>query len=171
MPELSFNEIKDWKQFEELVVAYFRSFAELPGSKIVSVKADPPATGQDGGIDIIVDFLMTDFIQEFKRRWVVQCKYHNQAISPSKISDVNIPTLIHSFNACGYLLVCKERPTTKLTELFGRLKEKCSHKYDYMIWTGEEFRGKLLSAPSILHEQFFPRYFNELKSITESSKR
>ena len=92
---------------------------------------------------------MTDFGQ-FERIWVVQCKFHIRDISTDKISDVNIPSLLHSYKANGYLLICRTRPTSKLTVLLERLEENCIFGYKYNCWTGETFKRRLTKTANIL---------------------
>ena len=121
MMTLDFREISDGQQFEELVAAYFEDLKNEKNPDIVDVVVKPSGIGTDGGRDILVTFQLSDSLVTFKRVWVVQCKFHNENVSPAKLVDVNIPTLLHSYNACGYLLVCKKGPTSKLTDMFERL--------------------------------------------------
>jgi hypothetical protein len=127
-----------------LVASYFKVLSKKKQSNIVNVEVKPSGVGPDGGSDILVQVKLSDTITEFTRTWVVQCKFHSSSISPQKLADINIPTLIHSYNASGYLLICKEKPTSKLTELFNRLTKNCHHKYRYEIWSGEIFKSQLL---------------------------
>ncbi|MBS1597326.1 MAG: hypothetical protein JST75_03815 [Bacteroidetes bacterium] len=149
-----------------MAVAFFRSLKNAEKTHIVDVRVKPSGIGPDGGTDILVDFILSDYINQFTRTWVIQCKFHNEPISPKKISEINIPTLIHSNNACGYLLICKSRPTTSLTKLFQNLKEQTMHfQYKYEIWSGEEFKNKLILGHPSIHQQFFPQYFEGLKKV------
>jgi hypothetical protein len=160
---LSFDEIKDGQQFENLVVAYFENL-NIDESSITEIRVQPSGIGTDGGRDLLVHTRTKDIIPLFfKRTWVVQCKFHESNISTNKIADINIPTLIHSYNAVGYLLVCKQKPTSKLTELFERLEKQCTFGYRYQILSGERFLSYLLSRqednkPVI--RQFFPQYYD-----------
>lgn len=153
--QLSFDEIKDDEQFEDLVIAFLEALREKDK---VPLTVKPSGTGTDGGRDILVKFTVDDNIEIFERTWVIQCKFHNSNISTDKINDINIPTLIHSYNASGYLLICKKRPTSKLTELFERLETNCSFNYKYKIWSGEQFINRILSHEKLL-QQFFPKYY------------
>lgn len=157
---INLDEIKSDEQFEDLVIAYFEDLKNEGIHNIKTVKVKPSGTGTDGGRDILVDFTISDNITTFERRWIVQCKFHNRNISTSKIADINIPTLIHSYKASGYLLICKKRPTSKLTDMFERLNDKCKMKYTYLIWSGEQLKSTILtkSKPNILR-QFFPSYY------------
>jgi hypothetical protein len=97
----------------------------------------------------------------FKRTWVIQCKFHESNISTNKIADINIPTLIHSYKAVGYLLICRKNPTSKLTQLFERLEKECTFGYKYQILTGERFISMLSASfneNEPLIRQFFPKY-------------
>jgi hypothetical protein len=159
MPELSFDEIKDGNQFEDLVVAYFRSLQNV----FADVKYS--GVGTDGGRDILLEFTLTDGIKHFKRKWVVQCKFHKANISTNALSDINIPTLLASYNACGYLLICREKPTSKLTDLFERLNNDGKSTHCYEIWTGAIFKSQLLVIDNAVWKHFFPNYYNMLHAI------
>ena len=80
---IDFAEISDGLQFENLVADYFREMKRVKNVTEVNVK--PPSEGNDGGRDILVTFRMFDSIEFFDRRWVVQCKFWKQSISPAKV--------------------------------------------------------------------------------------
>jgi hypothetical protein len=168
MPELSFEEIKNGGHFEDLTIAltiaYFDSLKNVLGPGISQVQIMGSGVGPDGGKDIIVIFNVTD-LSNFKRKWVVQCKFLERNVSASDINDVHIPQLLYSLSACGYLLICKQKPTSKLVNHFEDLNENCKEKYSYLIWTGEEFKRKLYEADKAIHKQFFPKYHEELCKI------
>ncbi|MER0440877.1 restriction endonuclease [Emticicia sp. W12TSBA100-4] len=155
----SLDEIENGEQFEELIVAYFKGMKK----DVTSVKVQASGTGTDGGRDILVEFTVDDNIETFLRRWVIQCKFHDSDISTNKIADINIPSLIHSYNASGYLLICKKRPTSKLTDFFERLELNCSFKYKYKIWSGEQLKNLILGTENTLWQQFFPKYYEFFK--------
>jgi hypothetical protein len=167
MLKLTFGEIKNARLFENLIAAYFRSLKKATQSNIIHVEVKQSGIGVDEGKDILVDFMVTDNITEFKRRWVIQCKFHAANISPQKIADINLPTLIHSYKACGYLLICKTDPTSKLTKMFERLNADCQLNYRYEIWSGEEFIHKLLTADENIRKQFFPIYYKNEERLTK----
>lgn len=50
---LSFNEIKDGQQFENLVVAYFKNL-NIEKLAITEIRVEPSGVGADGGRDILV---------------------------------------------------------------------------------------------------------------------
>ncbi len=158
---LDFNEILDDKKFEDLIVSYFEDLKNEKENKIIDVNVKPSGTGTDGGRDILVTFKVTDTVMTFDRRWVVQCKFHTSDVSTDKIADINIPTLLYSYNASGYLLICRQKPTSKLTELFERLEKNCKFENKYSIWSGEQLKRLILvkSKKEIL-QQYFPRYFS-----------
>lgn len=163
--KLSFDEIQNDKQFEDLVAAYFENL-NIENLAITEILVEPSGVGTDGGRDILVHTRTRDMIPLFfKRTWVVQCKFHEENISTNKIADINIPTLIHSYKAVGYLLVCKQKPTSKLTNLFEQLEKNCTFGYRYQILSGERFLSRLSSSlqdsePVI--RQFFPKYYSYL---------
>ena len=165
MVQLSFDEIQDDKQFEDLVVAYFENL-NIDKLAITEILVEPSGVGADGGRDILVHTRTKDMISaSFKRTWVVQCKFHEANISTDKIADINIPTLIHSYNAVGYLLICKQKPTSKLTQLFERLEKECTFGYRYQILTGKRFLSRLSSQLKdnvVVTRDFFPKHYNYL---------
>ena len=166
---LSISEIRDWRQFEDLVAAYFRGLVDYPGNNIADVDVKPSGDGADGGRDIIVDLLISDDIKTFKRTWIVQCKFHTRPISPAEINEINIPSLIHSYRGDGYLLICSSRPTSGITNLFERLNEKCKDGYLYECWNGTQFLKKLLYREDI-HSLFFPNYFRYVETKKEPKR-
>lgn len=154
-----FNELSDHKTFEDLVVSYFEDLRDKDAN-IVGIDIKPSGTGVDGGRDILVTFKVSDSVSTFDRTWVIQCKFHNSDISTDKIADIDIPTLLYSYDASGYLLICKQKPTSKLTDLFERLEAKCRLRNKYMVWSGEQFKRLIIvkSSKTIL-QQYFPAYF------------
>lgn len=161
---LDFEEIPNGNKFEDLVISYFEDLKN-EDNNISKVKVIPSGIGTDGGRDILISIEVTDGINSFKRKWVIQCKFHKKNISTSNINDINIPSLVHSYNASGYLLIIKEKPTSKLTDLFERLNNNCKFNYNYVIWSGEQFKRLIItkSIPTIL-KQFFPNYYKYCKS-------
>lgn len=126
--KLDLHEIESGSEFEDLVADYFR---QIKGANITDVLVQPSgdSPGGDGGRDILVTFSLNDSIQSFKRIWVIQCKFHETPIGKSKISDVNIPSLIHEHGADGYLLICKTIANKRLTEQFENLNKNCKFGY------------------------------------------
>jgi hypothetical protein len=163
--KLDFDEISDWREFEDLVAAYFREVRKKD-KNILDVKVQPSGEGSDGGRDILVTFMITDSIASFERKWVVQCKFYEQAISKTHLSTINIPTLIHEYGADGYLLVCKGSVRSKVSEMFESLGEKCKFGYSYEFWPGNELKTRLLLKPVLIK-----RYFPEHNKFLESQKR
>lgn len=161
---LDFLEIKTWKQFEDLAVAYFELLKEEE-KNIVDVDVRPSGVGSDGGRDILLVIRVSDGVMSFERRWVVQCKFLEDNVSQRDLANVNIPSLIHQYGADGYLLICKGNVTSGVTEMFERLNSECKFGYKYEIWQGEQFKRRLVTKFA-LHPQFFPEYheFTELKS-------
>jgi predicted helicase len=137
--KLSFDEIENHSQFEDLVVSYFEQLKNDTTNNISDICIKPSGLGTDGGRDILVTLRVNDGLVTFDRIWVIQCKFHNKSISTEAINDVNIPTLIHSYNGIGYLLVCKKKPTSKLTNFFESLEQNCRFNYKYTCWYGDPF--------------------------------
>lgn len=154
---IKFSEISDWKMFEDLVADYFREVKEQ--KNIINISVEPSGEGSDGGRDILVTFQLTDSIMSFKRKWVIQCKFYTKAVSKTQLSTINIPSLIHEYNADGYLLVCKNSVTSSVTTMFENFRNRCKFGYSYMIWTGSEFANQLyLQPPFPLIQKYFPEY-------------
>ncbi|WP_299366725.1 restriction endonuclease [Winogradskyella sp.] len=156
---LDFNEIKDGRQFEELTALHLE---EKFNNHIKDIEIRKSGVGADGGRDILVDFKVTDGIQSFNRKWIVQCKFRNINISTNVINDVNIPSLIHSYGASGYLIICRKRPTSKLSNFIEQLNLNCKFGYKYQIWSGEQFKRSLLTSTNHTFMQFFPNYYKYL---------
>ncbi|WP_298507461.1 restriction endonuclease [uncultured Kordia sp.] len=159
--QIDFDEIKDGEHFEDLTIAYFEEEKHTKGD-IIDIGIRPSGTGTDGGRDILISFKVTDGIKSFDRIWIIQCKFWNRNISTNEISDINIPSLIHSYNADGYLLICRKKPTAKLTEHFEKLNDNCKFNYNYLIWSGEQFKRLLGKSPENILAQFFPKYYKQM---------
>ncbi|NHN25178.1 restriction endonuclease [Flavobacterium jejuense] len=165
---ISYEEIKDGDHFEDLVAAYFRELKNSKENNITNVEVLQSGIGTDGGRDILIEFDLSDDIKIFKRKWIIQCKFHNDTISPAKIQTINIPTLIHSYKASGYLLVCKTNPTSGLTNLFERLNKECIYNYQYECWNGNQFLSKIY-LKSNLHQVYFPKYNAYINALKNKS--
>lgn len=159
MERLSFDEIRDWADFEDLVASYFRHQEAVPSNSVFQVEVLQSGKGNDGGKDLLIKFLVNDSVKPFLRTWIVQCKFYERDLRKSDLADVNIPSLIHQYGADGYLLVCKKGIVNTLATAFEDLNKNCRFGYSYVIWTGEVFKEKILLAPEALLKQFFPKYY------------
>lgn len=160
---LDFGEIADWRQFENLITAYFREVEKE--KNIVDIQVDPSGVGPDGGRDILITFEMTDSIVPFTRKWVVQCKFYDRVISKADLVTINIPSLIHEYGADGYLLICKGDVSSTVTGMFENLRRECRLGYSYMIWTGDQLKNMLRVKVSL-----FPAYFPEYHEFLQSKE-
>lgn len=166
---IDFNEIPNWQTFEALVTDYFKRVKKARNIKSVSV--EPSGEGSDGGRDIFVTFEFNDFILPFQRKWVVQCKFHKRTIGKHHLASVNIPTLIHEYNADGYLLVCGGNVSSAVSTMFENLRKRCKMDYSYMVWTGDEFSTQLYTQPPRpLIQKYFPEYYEFLQKQEAKSK-
>ena len=169
--ELSFKEVKNWRIFEDLVADYFREVKNDKDLNIDSVEVKPSGIGGDGGRDILVKFLVYDSIKPFIRTWIIQCKYHNNNIGKSEISAINIPTLIHEYEAHGYLIVCKQDFTSTLTDSFENLNKNCKLKYQYEFWSGNDLLNRIRNKEKLINN-YFPKhkayldYLNKQTNLT-----
>lgn len=160
--KLSYQEIADWQVFEDLVAAYFKAMPKDESNNITEVKVEASGEGPDGGRDILVTFRIDDSIQSFERIWVIQCKFYESSVSKTNLANCNIPTLIHEYNADGYLLVCKTGVTAGVSTMFESLNKNCKLNYSYDFWTGAQFLQKIMVSEGILR-LYFPRYYQYLK--------
>lgn len=155
--KLDFSEIKNWKEFEDLAAAYFRDMPKVIENDVTEVFVEPTGEGGDGGRDILITFRAFDSVVTYERKWVVQCKFYDKAVSKSTLSTVNIPSLIHEYGADGYLLICKNTVRAPVTVMFENLRKNCRFGYNYLIWEGSDFIQQLLSSEQVV-EQYFPQY-------------
>lgn len=160
-----FSEIRgDGYGFQDLVKAYFQALSN-DKRKPLSVKeidSDPTAVGSDGGKDILLTIRMNDSISNCERKWVVQCKFLDRNISPSHLWGTDIPTLLASHGADGYLLVCRYYPTEGTKQLFERLKRNTG--YDYEIWTGNDLLDKLWPFSETIIKFKLPKLYAQINN-------
>ena len=164
--KFTLDEIPDWKTFEDMIAEYFRRIQKFDENSLTEVTVEASGEGSDGGRDILLSFRINDSITKYNRKWVVQCKFLNRSLNKADISSVNIPTLIHEYRAEGYLLVCKKGVTSKVSEMFERLRENCKFDYNYEFWDGSELISKLLVVSDL-----FPQYFPQYDSYKRSEKQ
>jgi hypothetical protein len=161
--KLIIDSIVDWQVFEDLVAAYFNNL-KYENSIYKNIVVDKSGNGPDGGKDIIVDIEMDDGFVCFKRKWVIQCKCFNRTVNTSAMTSVNIPTLVHSQGANGYLLICKKRVSSNLMNMFNSLRRSCKFKYHYEVWDGPTFTQKLSHGNNMkIYKQFFPDYYEYIR--------
>jgi len=158
---LTLDEIKDWAEFENLVASFFRlQDATYPCEIVHSGK------GADGGKDMLLIFNLRDSVDNYERKWVVQCKFYNRDLRKSDLSDVNIPTLIHEHGADGYLLVTKKGVVNTLQTMFENLEKNCILGYEYRLWTGTMLLDFIINnrdiRPAIL-KRYFPKHYQSIK--------
>jgi hypothetical protein len=153
--KISYKEIKSWKEFEDLIVAYFKQLKIEKG--IVDVNVKPSGAGSDGGRDILVTFRINDSLVTFTRKWVIQCKFYNRNLKLSDIANINIPTLVHEYGANGYLLICKEHVSSGISKKFENLELNCKFKYRYIFWHGSSFLDKIITMDKLV-KVYFPKF-------------
>jgi hypothetical protein len=161
MRRLSFDEIKDWRQFEALAAGYLKSLPEIRGSHVKFVEVHPSGIGPDGGVDLKVHISLDDGIRLVKRTYIVQCKFHESNIGHYDLRGRSITDLVVAHKACGYLLICKKMATSDLKDHFSKLSDN-ERRHVYEIWSGEDFLFRLQKAPVVLLRQFFPGSFKNL---------
>jgi hypothetical protein len=87
---IDFSEIRDYKQFEDLAVAYFRL-----KKNIINVFVEPSNEGIDRVRNILVTIKVHDGIVEFEHKWVVQCKFQHVSVSQAHGTfDANLNSIL-----------------------------------------------------------------------------
>lgn len=165
---IELSDLGDWQQFENLVASYFTT-TEVGGCRITK-RTSQSGVGPDGGLDILVEFRQNDAIGEHTRKWVIQCKFYNESVGPSSLASINIPSLVHSYKAVGFLLVVKSDVTAGVTNLFERLRDNCKFGYQYEIWSGHMFVERLYNAPPSILKQYFPEYSAFVEQVEMPNK-
>lgn len=163
--KLTLDEIEDWEVFQDLVKDFFEALERRKDNQVRSVWAKKTGRGSDLGRDILVELQMHDGIQQFKRTWVVQCKFEKKALGLSSISNVGVKDLLDSYNADGYLLVSKSRVTSQLSQRLEELERsdrrggRC-----YTYWEGPKLCTILIDFVDILRK-YFPKYYAATQAV------
>lgn len=165
--KIDFKEIMDWSEFEDLVADIFRTMASQKDNQLIDVNVEPSGEGSDGGRDILLTFRINDSIRVYERKWIVQCKYYKKSVGKQHIANVNIPSLIHEYGAEGYLLVCLNKASSKVTEMFENLRKNCKFRYSYEIWGKSVLTTNLLVMPNLLMK-YFPEYSKKIDKIDKT---
>jgi hypothetical protein len=151
------DEIKDGQRFQQIVAELFRCLkTEGHNYTIADVSVMDSGIGQDGGCDILVDFVFEDIITEHKHRWVVECKCYEKSVGCKDINTNNIDIILNSKDADGYLLVCKKDASSSLKRLFDANNERKKKKY--IVWNGDQLWHLCIQFQSLI-KAFFPNYY------------
>jgi len=151
--KLSFDEIKNWAEFEDLTASYFRL------QESYDIEVAQSGKGSDGGRDLLLTISYSSPIRSFEHKWVVQCKFYNRDLRNSDFADINIPSLIHEYNAEGFLLICKKGVVNTLQQKLENLEKNCKFGYAYRIWTGAAFADEIFRMKSeVVRKHYFPKY-------------
>jgi len=137
------DDIKNWQEFEDLVKHYFEDIHIMSKNGVDSVTVQSSGEGADAGRDLFVIFRSDDSVIEYERKWVIQCKFYARSVSPSDLSDTNIPGLIHQYGAEGYLLICKNNVTSGTVRMSENWRKNCKFGYRYQFWTGSTLSKKI----------------------------
>lgn len=153
------DEITDGQRFQQIVAELFRCLkTEAHNYNISDVVVLDSGIGQDGGCDILVDFLFEDIITKHKHRWVVECKCHEKSVGCNDINSNNIKMILDNKKADGYLLVCKTDASSSLKRMFVENNENNEKKY--IVWNGDQFWRLCIQFKSLI-EAFFPNYYHQ----------
>ena len=155
--KLDFDELKDWQEFEDMIAEYFRQ-VKSDDNNVTNVLVEPTGNGSDGGRDILVSFNISDSIQTFERKWIIQCKFHKGILKEREIATINVPSKIHEYSADGFLLITKERVHANISLMFENLRKNCKFDYGYDIWTGNMLKSRIQEKDKLVG-QYFPNYY------------
>lgn len=155
--QITFDEIPDWQTFQDLVADYFRY---LKNDSIKEVQVEQVGIGPDGGVDIFVNFRLTDSVHCYNRKWIVQCKFYNEIVLKSHLKDVNPSSLVAEHGADGYLLVCKNDVQSGLAAALKQHQTNSPNNRCYAYWSGNQFITQLHQIPlRPVIQRYFPRYY------------
>lgn len=153
------DEITDGQRFQQIVAELFRCLkTDTHNYAITDVCVVDSGIGQDGGCDILVDFVFEDIIAKHKHRWVVECKCLEKSVGCKDINSNNIRMILDSKKADGYLLVCKKDASSGLKRMFNENNENNEKKY--FVWNGDQFWRLCIQFKSLI-VAFFPNYYNQ----------
>jgi len=159
--KLEFEEIKDWQEFEDMIAEYFR-LIKYDDNNVTEVVVEPTGNGSDGGRDILVTFNASDSIQSFKRKWIIQCKFHTGILKEKEMATINIPGKIHEYGANGFLLIVKDRVHSNISQMFENFRKNCRLFYNYDIWNGNQLKSRIQEKDKLIM-QYFPKYYKFTK--------
>jgi hypothetical protein len=150
------DEITDGQRFQQIVAELFRCLkTDEHTYSIADVSVIDSGIGQDGGCDVLVDFVFADIITKHSKRWVVECKCYNKSVGCKDINSNNIKMILDSKQADGYLLVCKKDASSGLKRLFNDNNEKNEKKF--IVWNGDQLWHLCIQFKSLI-VAFFPKY-------------
>lgn len=142
-------------RFEELVC----HLLEALGLKIL----ERPATGPDGGRDIIVERILEDLLGERRQRMVVQCKHFAQSGKAVGVGDIRDWTsALHRHNSEIYLLATSTRATESVNDLaIASDTQARQQHFTFIIWDGARIAQLVNDHPEVENLFFSSRPTSE----------
>jgi hypothetical protein len=154
---IDFSEIKDWRQFEDLVC----DLLEKEGFLI----EERSGRGADEGRDIIAVGRFENPLERFERRYLVQCKSWKEPISEAEVP--NVIDKMKQHNADSFLLVAYDIRSGLQHKLDGLKREGISIRY----WLKRDIEKRLIEYNDIFKKHLpssFERFFSVEGLISEA---
>lgn len=154
---IDFSEIKDWRQFEDLVCDLLE--------KEEFIIEERAGRGTDEGRDIIAVGHFENVLERFSRRYLVQCKSWKKAIS-----ETEVPNIIEKMEQHGtdsFLLVAYDITSGLQHKLDGLKGRKVSVKY----WLRRDVENLLIRYKDVFKKHLpssFEKFFAVEGLISEA---
>ena len=145
---IDFSEIKDWRQFEDLVC----DLLEKEGFLI----EERAGRGADEGRDIVAVGRFENVLERFSRRYLVQCKSWKKAVSETEVP--NVIDKMKQHGADSFLLVAHDIKSGLQHKLDGLKGEAVSVKY----WLRRDVENLLIRYKDVFKKHLpssFERFF------------
>lgn len=165
------HQIKDWYQFQQLAAAFFRALTPGDAKREFEVIVNENGIGQDGGHDLLVEFVFFNVIAKHSIRWIVECKCWEGNLSPSDIDINKVKQLLIAKEAQGYLLICKGNVTDQVKKNFREMSLADNAKVKYEVWEGYRFWEEINKCGTHLIQTYFPDYFRQVYIDTNKMVR
>ncbi|MGL2963380.1 restriction endonuclease [Flavobacterium sp. RSB2_4_14] len=150
----------DWKKLKDDKGDYFEKLVEtiLPLEKNITIVETIGKTraGDRGRDFIVIEETNDTFGTKLTKKWLVQCKFSENSISPRTIPDW--VTRIVEHNVDGYWLITNNDLTPDLYDQMHEVPKNEKYKFETRIWQRNTFDIKFSTHPEIFKKGLF---FNE----------
>jgi hypothetical protein len=153
---IDFSEIKDWRQFEDLV-------CDLLEKEEFYIE-ERAGIGPDEGRDILVLGYFANSLERIERRYLVSCKYWNKPVPEAKVTDIRDKMDQHK--AQGFLFVAFDI-TSGLQKKLDGMKGEIPVRY----WLKRDIENRLIQHKDIFRKYLplsFERFFGVEGLIPEA---
>jgi len=153
---IDFSEIKDWRQFEDLVC----DLLEKEGFYI----EERSGIGPDEGRDILVLGYFANSLERMERRYLVSCKHWNRPVPESEVTDISDKMKQHK--AQGFLLVAFDITSGLQKKLDGMKGER-----PVVYWLRRDIENLLIKNKDVFRKHLpssFERFFGVQGLIPEA---